>query len=95
MLQVVEYLSDEAEAEGLNQSDLQSFLLQSPDEEDVGHVELAEFQIPSEAEVMAQFHRSQISSSSQSPDTSQRYSATFFQTTPNSSHTVQIKIFLM
>ncbi|CAK6976199.1 uncharacterized protein LOC121905269 [Scomber scombrus] len=52
--------------------DLQSFLLQSSDEEDIGSFELSNPHIYSEAEAMAYFYKNQKNSSQQPDETSQK-----------------------
>ncbi|XP_073342330.1 zinc finger protein 576, tandem duplicate 1 isoform X2 [Pagrus major] len=51
--------------------DIQEFLLQSSDEEDVGGFELSDPQLDSEAEVMAFFYKNQTNGTSQPDETSQ------------------------
>lgn len=61
--------------------DLHEFLLQSPDEEDMGGFELSDPQLDSEAEVIAYFSKNSAISAQQSDHTPQRYSKTFFEST--------------
>ncbi|KAM7382702.1 hypothetical protein PAMP_002421 [Pampus punctatissimus] len=61
----------EADAEWQHPSDLQSFLLQSSDEEDAGSFELSNPHINSEAEVMAYFYKNQINRTQQPDKVSQ------------------------
>ncbi|KAM7420509.1 hypothetical protein PAMA_014970 [Pampus argenteus] len=61
----------EADAEWQHPSDLQSFLLQSSDEEDAGSFELSNPHINSEAEVMAYFYKNQTNRSQQPDKVSQ------------------------
>ncbi|XP_067458059.1 uncharacterized protein [Thunnus thynnus] len=61
----------EADAEWQHPPDLQSFLLHSSDEEDVGSFELSNPHIDSEAEAMAYFYKNQTNSSQPPDETSQ------------------------
>lgn len=73
--------------------DLHEFLLQSPDEEDMGGFELSDPQLDSEAEVMACFSKTSTISAQQSDHTSQRYSKTFFESTKLSYIEITLNIF--
>nr|XP_046256483.1 uncharacterized protein LOC124065276 isoform X2 [Scatophagus argus] len=61
----------ETDAEWQQSPDLQDFLLQSSDEEEVGGFELSDPQLDSEAEVMAYFYKSQTNNTQQSDEMSQ------------------------
>lgn len=73
--------------------DLREFLLQSPDEEDMGDFELSDPQLDSEAEVMAYFSKTSTISAQQSDHTWQRYSKTFFGSTKLSYIEITINTF--
>ncbi|XP_068592545.1 zinc finger protein 576, tandem duplicate 1 [Cebidichthys violaceus] len=60
-----------ADTEGQHPPDLQDFLLQSSDEEDVGGFELSDPQLDSEAEVMAYFYKNQTNGAQRPEELSQ------------------------
>lgn len=68
------YSSAEEDTEWQQSSDLQDFLLQSSDEEDVCSLELSDPQLDLEADVMAYFDKSPINNSRRLRENSSKYS---------------------
>lgn len=72
----------EVDAQWQPPPDLQDFLLQSSDEEDVGGSELSDPQLDSEAEVMAYFYKNQTKSAQQLEEMSQTLPTSTHQLSP-------------
>lgn len=66
--------SAESDTEWQQTPDVQDFLLQSSDEEDVDGFELSDPQLDSEAEVMAYFDKNQTNNAQQPDEMSPKYS---------------------
>lgn len=64
----------ETDTEQQQTSDLQDFLLQSSDEEDVDALELSDPQLDSEAEIMAYFEKNQTNDARHPDEMSPKYS---------------------
>lgn len=74
MLKKLFFLTAEADTELQQPRNLQDFLLQSSDEEDVCSLELCEPQLDTEAEIMAYFDKDQTSNARQPHGTLSKYS---------------------
>lgn len=68
----------EADTEQQQTSDLQDFLLQSSDEEDVDVLELSAPQLDSEAEIMAYFNKDKTNDAQRPDEMSPKYSTASF-----------------
>lgn len=68
----------EADTEQQQTSDLQDFLLQCSDEEDVDVLELSDPQLDSEAEIMAYFNKNQTNDARRLDEMSPKYSTASF-----------------